>query len=132
MPARRDDWEALVAQMPDVIRDALGVEPWSVQEGDVEGPAAELPLPQFDWLLELPIWGWRGVPFQVTPNQVRADPDRYAVHYARVMWSDLDDPILVADRNGRTVVLDGFHRLLKAVIEGRTSILAIRRRRTSP
>ena len=95
---------------------------------DIGGPLEQIPVAHVAWVLDLPIWGWQGRPFQVTPNQVAADPEKYAVHYARVMWSDLDDPIVVSQRNGRTVVLDGYHRLLRAVIEGRSTLPARRRR----
>jgi hypothetical protein len=121
-------WEALAAQMPAVLRDAIGTEPWQVPPDELEEGVEEVPLTTLEWALELPVWGWRGRPFQVTPNQVRADPRRYAVHYARTMWSELDDPIVLARRNGRWVVLDGYHRLLKAFVEGRRTIRARKRK----
>src|SRR5438270_253803 len=99
-------WAAFVERMPPEVRDALGTEPWEAGATACEGPVEEVALEHLAWLLDLPIWGWRGVPFTVTPNQVRADPNRFAVHFARVMWSDLEDPIHLAERNGRWVVLD--------------------------
>ena len=124
---RRTDWDAFVAKMPDRVRDTLGTEPWETTHDEELGPIQTVAVDDLAWLLELPLWGWRGEPFKVTPNQVAADPQTYAVHYARVMWSDVDDPIIVAERNGRTVVLDGYHRLLRAVIEGRKTVPARRR-----
>jgi hypothetical protein len=126
---RTEAWSAFVERMPAVVKDALGTDPWEDDQAGFEGPVEEVPLDALVWLLDLPIWGWRGTPFQVTPNQVRADPNTYAIHHARVMWSDLEDPIHLAERNGRWVVLDGYHRLLKAVIEQRPTIRALRRRR---
>jgi hypothetical protein len=127
MPTRHSNWDAFVAKMPASVRDALGTEPWEAGREDELGPVELVPVEELTWLLDLPLWGWRGEPFQVTPNGVAADPNTYAVHYARVMWSDLDDPIVVAERNERTVVVDGYHRLLRAVIEGRKTIRAKRR-----
>jgi hypothetical protein len=128
MPRRRTDWDAFVAKMPDSVRQTLGIEPWESRNDEELGPVEEIAIAGLTWLLELPLWGWRGEPFQVTPNQVAADPQTYAVHYARVMWSDLDDPIVIAERNGRTVLLDGYHRLLRAMVEGRRTLPARRRR----
>jgi hypothetical protein len=127
MPRRRTDWNAFVAKMPDSVRETLGTEPWETTDDQKLGPLEEIAVADLVWLLELPLWGWRGDPFQVTPNQVAADPKKYAVHYARVMWSDLDDPIVIAERNGRTVLLDGYHRLLRAVVQGQKTIPARRR-----
>jgi ParB-like chromosome segregation protein Spo0J len=41
------------------------------------------------------------------------------------MASDLEHPIHLVEHKGRFVVLDGYHRVLKAAIEGRTEIAAI-------
>lgn len=121
-------WEALAAQMPPAIRDALGTEPWEVPPDELEEGIEQVALHTLEWALDLPVWGWQGRPFQVTPNQVRSDPHQHAVHYARTMWSDLEDPIVMGRRDGRWVVLDGYHRLLKAVIEGRPTIPARKRK----
>lgn len=41
------------------------------------------------------------------------------------MASDLRYPIHLAEHRGRLVILDGFHRLLKAVLEGRVEVEAM-------
>jgi hypothetical protein len=41
------------------------------------------------------------------------------------MASDLQHPIHLAEHNGRLVVLDGYHRLLKAAIQGHAQIEAM-------
>jgi hypothetical protein len=45
---------------------------------------------------------------------VRADPAHYREHYERTMAADLGCPLDLLFRNGRWVILDGVHRLLKA------------------
>jgi hypothetical protein len=117
--------------MPEVLKETLGIEPWQIPTEELDEHVEEVALETLEWALDLPIWGWRGRPFQITPNQVRAEPAKYAVHYARTMWSDVDDAIHLAERNGRWVVVDGYHRLLKAFIEGRTAIRVRRRARAS-
>ena len=113
--------------MPDVVRETLGTQPWEAGPEAEYGPVEDVPVAELAWLLDLPLWGSGGRPFQVTPNQVAADRRRFAGHFARVMWADLEDPIRLDERNGRLVVLDGYHRLLKAVVEGRQTIRAVRR-----
>ena len=41
------------------------------------------------------------------------------------MAADLGRPIHLVEHNGRLVVLDGVHRLLKAALEGRAAIDAM-------
>jgi len=43
----------------------------------------------------------------------------------RVLAADLARPIHLADHHGRLVILDGYHRLLKAAIQGRARIDAM-------
>jgi|SRR5215204_6209959 len=84
-----------------------------------------LPLPvgtatvnSLRWHLDLPYWRHDGKPFQVTPSQVKADPARYREHHERTMAADLSCPLDLLFRNGRWVILDGVHRLLKADLLG--------------
>jgi hypothetical protein len=71
------------------------------------------------------VWQLHGTRFQVRPRQVRDDPARFPDHMNRVMATDLRYPIHLVEHRGRLVVLDGFHRLLKAAIEGRPEIDAM-------
>jgi hypothetical protein len=77
------------------------------------------------WLFDLPLWQDNGRRFQVSPAQVRANPARFPDHMRRVMASDLEQPIHLVEHHGRLVVLDGYHRLLKAAIQGRAQIEAM-------
>jgi hypothetical protein len=52
-------------------------------------------------------------------------PARFPDHMRRVMASDPGHPIHLVEHRDRLVVLDGYHRLLKAAIEGRAEISAI-------
>jgi hypothetical protein len=89
------------------------------------GKLRRLPLPvgtatvdSLRWQLDLPWWRLDDRPFQVTPSQVRADPARYQEQYRRTMAADLGCPLDLLDRDGRWVILDGVHRLLKADLLG--------------
>lgn len=74
--------------------------------------------------LDLPFWLFDGRPFQITPRQVAADPAKYHEQYARTMAADLRHPLHVVRRvDGRITILDGVHRLLRAELEGRTTVV---------
>ena len=79
----------------------------------------------YEWMLDLPMWrDERGIWFTVTPNQVRTEPDRHPTQWDRTLRADLEVPIHITQREGRSVIIDGIHRLLKAVISGQGSLPA--------
>lgn len=121
--APRVSWDELVAMTPEVIRQTLPAVPWDIDKlWALDLPIQQVTVEELAWLLDLPLWQQDGTRFQVSPAQVRADPGRFPDHLRRVMTSDLRHPIHLVKHNGRLVVLDGYHRLLKAAIEGRSEI----------
>jgi hypothetical protein len=116
----------LLAMMPQVIRDTLPTVPWSLQRlWRLELPVRPVAVEELAWLFDLPLWQLNGTRFQVSPRQVRDDPAGFPDHLNRVMASDLRYPIHLVEHRGRMVVLDGFHRLLKAAMEGHAEIDAM-------
>ena len=83
-------------------------------------PVRDIPVAQLRWQLDLPWWRHGNKVFAVTPNQVRNDPETFVIQFRRMLDADLDFPIHVLERD-RLILLDGFHRLLKAdMLEMRT------------
>jgi hypothetical protein len=127
-PLQADDVSTgeLLASMPAAVRAAFPVFDWSVERlWTLQLPVHALPIETFDWLLDLPIWRWRGKRFQVSVRDVIADSDTYAPHVRKAMATDLSYPIHVTTHGNRIVILDGYHRLLKAVLLGRASLDAV-------
>lgn len=119
-------WAELQAMTPPVIRQTLPMVPWDLDRlHRLDLPVRPLAVAGLAWLLELPLWQLDGVRFRVSPGRVRAAPDRYPDHMKRVMAADLARPVHVTEHRGRLVILDGYHRLLKAAIEGRAHIDAM-------
>lgn len=111
---------------PKVIRETLPMVAWSMARlQGLDLPARQVAVEELAWLFDLPLWQMNGTRFQVSPSQVRADPARFPDHMRRVMASDLGYPIHLVEHRGRLVVLDGYHRLLKAAIESRAEIDAV-------
>jgi len=113
--------------IPTSLRDVLLGFPWDLDRlFDLDLPVEEVRTADFLWLLDLPFWRKGDVVFAVTPNQVRGNPFGYAEQWTRTLETDLTRPIHVTERKGRTVIIDGIHRLLKADIEGRRTLPARR------
>jgi hypothetical protein len=93
---------------------------------ELDLPVEDVPVTDLRWLLSMPVWSLDGEPFKVSPEQVRAYPARHQAHYARALAADLSYPLHVlvrANEPDRVVtVLDGFHRLFKAVLTGQSMI----------
>jgi hypothetical protein len=105
------------------------VAPWlvDVAYAEVHGrnrPIELMPVRELEWILDVPLWWDGGHPFQLRPRDVLVEPDRNQAQRARTSDADLAIPIDVAWYHGRWVVVDGVHRLLKAVSLGHTAVAA--------
>jgi thiamine pyrophosphate-dependent acetolactate synthase large subunit-like protein len=77
----------------------------------------QLPVEAFGPQLEKKVWGdW-------SPATVLAKMDvkKYAVNAARIRKANMSYPIIVT---GKQVIVDGYHRVAKALLEGQTHINA--------
>jgi hypothetical protein len=83
-----------------------------------------VPAATFEWMLDLPVWRHGGDWFTVSPRQVRDDPSAYRTQWERTLRADLTWPMHVTHRDGRMVIIDGVHRLLRASAEGRHDLPA--------
>jgi hypothetical protein len=89
---------------------------------ELDLPTRTVPVSDLDWHLDLPFWSVDDLPFQVTPRQVAAEAHRFSAQYERTLAADLRFPLDVVERTDRLTILDGVHRLLKAVMIGRDRI----------
>jgi hypothetical protein len=83
---------------------------------------------QLTWMLDLPFWPKDGRLFQVSPQEVLANASASPLHHARIMAADLTFPVDVVSYRGRWLLLDGLHRLSRAVSLSLAQILARRHR----
>jgi hypothetical protein len=113
--------------MPQALHDALVTTPWKLERlHSLELPLEQHAVSDLLWLLDLPLWQLDGGRFRVRPLDVLARPESFPHHMARIRAADLAYPIHVTDKDGRTTVLDGFHRLAKAHLQQRAAIDAMR------
>lgn len=86
-------------------------------------PVATVPVRDLTWVLDVQ---WR--PNGLTMNELRCEGPR-SPGWSRVVAADLRFPIVVAphphDCSDQLTVVDGYHRLLRAVVEGRILIAAV-------
>ena len=86
-------------------------------------PVVKLPMEDLLPQLEQDVWGW-------SPSTVLAkmDAKKYSENAARIRGADLSYPIFVTGAATsalqRHTILDGYHRVAKASLEGKTDIQA--------
>ncbi len=79
------------------------------------------------WGLEIPFWSDGRKPYSVRGRDVLESPDRHPEHRRRVHWSDLRHPLALYEKEpGRWIILDGYHRLVKAAREDRAAVPVVR------
>jgi hypothetical protein len=109
----------LQRQMPASIRKALPQSLWNKGKLWALNITVEAaPVDSLSYLLELPVWQLNGKRFQVKPINVLNDPEKYPDHFRRIIGSDLKYAVHVTKKGGRLTIIDGFHRLAKARMNG--------------
>ena len=79
-------------------------------------PVKQIDVSKLEWHLNVPIWpSSSGEPYSVKPRDVLDRQKDFALEYQRVQDSDLKFPIEVFHNHDRLMILDGIHRLTKAI-----------------
>jgi hypothetical protein len=88
-------------------------------------PASPKALADLEWHLGLPVWSTvPGEPrFDLSPSQVLAEPGAFPRHWTKVRAADLRHPLELFRHGARWVIVDGYHRLARAVLEGSPALL---------
>lgn len=89
----------------------------------LELPTRTVAIKDLVWHLDLPYWKHGGKPFQVTPRQVMDKLSEYPQHHKRICSADIRYPIIIREVDGQILMLDGVHRLVRAVTESQQEIV---------
>lgn len=85
---------------------------------NLDYPVEQMKIETLEWHFDIPFWDWNNECYNLTPNQVIEDKEKYMEQYDRIMKSNIDYPIDIMENKGRYVILDGLHRLTKYKILG--------------
>lgn len=110
--------------MPPSLRDVILDFYWHIERLQaLELPTRTVATSALTWHLNLPFWSANGAPFQVSPNEVAANPSIHQQHWQRTHAADLQRPLdAYRRRDSQIVILDGIHRLMKASLLNRASM----------
>ncbi|MBU1349139.1 hypothetical protein KJ781_03675 [Patescibacteria group bacterium] len=86
-------------------------------------PAEDMDIDDLRWILDVPFWEDTEGNIVITPSDVIRDMDRFPDHRDRILRCDTSHPIdIMKNRKGEWLTLDGLHRLVKQILEGKKTI----------
>jgi len=86
----------------------------------LEVPVEDMKTAELLWILEVPFWEDGQGNIVITPKEVIENLDKYPEHRDRIQKSDTAHPLdIMQNKKGRWLTLDGLHRLVKLVLEGK-------------
>lgn len=87
-------------------------------------PVEEMPIGELTWHFDVPfIWSKPDGFYDINPREVIDHPELHVEEYERTMRADIRHPIDIMFWKKRWLILDGLHRLMKQVIEGKDEVL---------
>lgn len=87
-------------------------------------PVVTIPTKILEWHLKIPFWSSENGFYDLSPNELMRHQGLSPFHYRKVMDADLNYPIDYTFYKGRYKIIDGLHRLTKAVSTDQKEILA--------
>lgn len=119
-----DEWQVAVKKvMPQIIKDVGFDFSWDEKEvWKLEVSVTEIDIKGLTWHFDIPFMWENGGYYNLKPQEVLDNPQAHQKEYDRSLDADLAYPIDVMENKGRLTILDGLHRLMKAVILGQTKV----------
>lgn len=88
-------------------------------------PVIDFEIEKLIWNFSLPLWEKDGTDdWNLTPHDVIDKINGSSTHQERVQQADLQYPILLTEKNGKWLIIDGVHRTVKAFQAGQKIIKA--------
>ena len=92
---------------------------WDVEElWQLEGELETKEVVNLEWHLDQPFWSsesGKGMLFDLNPREVLINPHKYPFQRRRIYEADIAYPIYMTTYLDREIIIDGIHRLAKAV-----------------
>lgn len=111
--------------LPPALRGVFFAGRWSSMKlWALDTPAEPARFDALAWHLELPVWSTvPGEPrFDLRPRDVLERPTISPRHWARIQNADLSRALEQFEQQRRWVIVDGYHRLARAALEGRRTL----------
>ena len=106
-------------QLPQIIEDVGFDFQWDNNKvWGLNVPVEDISISDLEWHFEIPFWDKPNGYYDLTPNEVLADPEKYKEEFERTLRAALSHPIDIMFWKNRWLILDGLHRLVKQKQQG--------------
>jgi len=85
-------------------------------------PTEDMEISVLEWHFTIPFWDKPKGYYNLSPNEVINNPEKFKKEYERTMKVDMSHPIDIMMNKGRWLILDGLHRLVRAKIQGEDKV----------
>lgn len=110
-------------KLPKIIEEVGFDFNWSEEKvWALDVPVEEIDIKDLEWHFDVPFWFTPGGYYDLKPNDVLANHEKYKDEYERTMRADLSHPLDIMWWKNRWLLLDGLHRLVKAKQLGWTKV----------
>lgn len=102
-------------EMPKIIEEVGFDFDWSNEKvWALDVPVEEMDIKDLEWHFDIPFWNTSNGYYDLTPNQVLTNSQKYKEEFERIRNTDLSYPLDIMYYKNRWLLLDGLHRLVKA------------------
>lgn len=119
-----DEWQVVVEKEPPQIIKDVGFDfGWDARDvWKLEAPITQMDVQDLTWHFDVPFLWEDGGYYNLKPREVIDNPQKHKGEYERTMRADMSHPIDIMGNKGRWTILDGLHRLMKAIILGQEKV----------
>jgi len=110
---------------PRHLEHAFGLPFWRDNEKlwALKVPVEKMDTSELMWILDVPFWEDANGNIVITPREVVENPDNFPEHQDKLKLADTSYPIdIMKNKKGKWLTLDGLHRLVKLIMEGKSKI----------
>ncbi len=111
------------SKLPKIIKEVESNFHYKVEEvWGLDLPVEEMDLAELEWHFDIPFWSKSGGNYNLKPNEVLSNLQKYKEEDERTKNADLSFPVDIMFWKNRWLLLDGLHRLVKAKQLGHTRV----------
>lgn len=104
----------MTKKLPQIIKDVGFDFRWSEEKvWALDAPIEQMDISELEWHFDIPFWSTPGGYYNLSPNQVLNEPEKYIQEFERTMKADTSYPLDIMFWKGKWLLLDGLHRLVK-------------------
>lgn len=101
-----------------ILENGVPYDDWNEEDlWNLDIEVIDMDIEKLLWHLDLPFWNYKEE-YDLTPNMVLEDKEKYSKEYERILNSDISYPIDLFYYNDKYIILDGLHRLVKHKLLG--------------